>query len=458
MKELSGKQYKGVTIAVTSLTSKALALQIHTNEGKEFAMVEVDKNNIRNGTYMLFDENGDSVELGFYKNGVPHGKWQERFTQQDGRVVTYTTTFEKGIQNGEFTLKSEDGTLLINGRHVNGRKDGIWQFSSSDKTQQKTVTYVKGTRHGQYKNANNVMVVKGQYVDGKKDGLWAEYFPNGKVKKSCEMCNGQLNGAFAEFDSDGNVIERGIYKLGTLDKLHFKATTTEEGIEKVYANYDNGVLEGSYKKYFNDMLIKDGQYKNNKKDGEWSHYRKEDGKLHKHYMVQMGFLYGPYELYNDQGVLVENGNFVDDVHDGGRYFYYPDGKLKEFIQYKNGIQHGSTREYYEDGKLKTEAEYRDNLFVWKNGYSKQSGVLTNSSHEIENKENKGLYISMNPKERLHAFNQVTHEYEEGVTQIANREWSKMEFQNCMNILLLRDEEPITVEAIANRTARRLTNG
>jgi hypothetical protein len=75
-------------------------------------------------------------------------------------------------------------------------------------------------------NAENDTIIKAYYLNndtlayryklykGKPSGLYRVYHPNGKKKIQTIFINGQLNGEWKEFDTDGKLIITGQYDLG----------------------------------------------------------------------------------------------------------------------------------------------------------------------------------------------------------------------------------------------------
>lgn len=125
-------------------------------------------------------------------------------------------------------------------------------------------------------------------------------------------------------------------KLCDEDGKPFSGRTKRAGEEytDIYS-YKNGELDGLNVVY----------YKNNIKEiGHW-----KDGKQN-----------GLFQLYTEEGVLVDNANFKEGERDGlTEQFYSDTGKLRVSANYKNGVLDGEFKAYYPNGNLQGEVIYKN---------------------------------------------------------------------------------------------------
>lgn len=92
-------------------------------------------------------------------------------------------------------------------------------------------------------------------------------------------------------------------------------------------SYKNGELDGLNVIY----------YKNNIKEvGHW-----KNGEQH-----------GLFQMYTEDGILIDSGTFKDGERDGlTEQFYNDTGKLRVSANYKNGVLDGEFKAYYPNGNL-----------------------------------------------------------------------------------------------------------
>ena len=101
-------------------------------------------------------------------------------------------------------------------------------------------------------------------------------------------------------------------------------------------SYKNGELDGLNVTY----------YKNNIKEiGHW-----KDGKQN-----------GLFQMYTEDGILIDSGIFKDGERDGlTEQFYNDTGKLRVSANYKNGALEGEYKAYYPNGNIWTKQEFKNN--------------------------------------------------------------------------------------------------
>ena len=100
-------------------------------------------------------------------------------------------------------------------------------------------------------------------------------------------------------------------------------------------SYKNGELDGLNVIY----------YKNNIKEiGHW-----KDGKQN-----------GLFQMYTEDGILIDSGTFKNGERDGlTEQFYNDTGKLRVSANYKNGVLDGKFKAYYPNGNLQGEVIYKN---------------------------------------------------------------------------------------------------
>jgi len=76
-------------------------------------------------------------------------------------------------------------------------------------------------------------------------------------------------------------------------------------------------------------------------------------------------LNGPYESYNEEGVLVSKGQYIDGRKNGEWRHYFFDGKLSHVQTYKDDFGIGTWVSYnYNTGKIETTEEFNDEKYYW----------------------------------------------------------------------------------------------
>lgn len=243
-----------------------------------------------------YDNDGNLSYSGSYRNEIPVGI--HRMYDKTGKVINAVLYNDDGTRSGEGIITNE------------GRKEGEWKYFFSDGSIRSTGNYNNNLQSGTWKfyYNNGKTEQTGVYKNGKTDGLWKWYFENGDLKREEEYFEGREEGIFVEYDTLGGVIVNG--------------------------SYFDGQKEGDWFYKIGDYVEK-GKYVADLKDGKWQSFYK-DGKL-------------KYE-----------GNYIQDNPDGEHVFYYSNGQIKEINYYVMGICEKNWRKYDENGLLLLTITYKDN--------------------------------------------------------------------------------------------------
>ena len=159
---------------------------------------------------------------------------------------------------------------------------------------------------------------------GRRQGKWVDYYANGQIRYDGQFKNNNCQGEFKYYDEQGN-----LKATNTYDK------TGEKALNKTYAP--------------NGTLIATGYYVNQKKNGEWRYYSRENGVLILVEENRNGKAHGSSKVYYETGVLMMERQFVDDKLEGPARIYYHSGALKDEGNYLQGEKTGIWKAYNEDG-------------------------------------------------------------------------------------------------------------
>lgn len=141
-------------------------------------------------------------------------------------------------------------------------------------------------------------------------------------------------------------------------------------------------------------IVEQGALLNGLKNGTWSTYHADNGRVKSITSYIKGKKNGPHLEFTNRGQIELNANYVDDIFDGKyaaykfgtrpvkeidykmgkihgfyRDYHASNGKLQKEIEYKDGVQHGTFRQYNDEEKLIME-------YVYENGEKVSGGVVT----------------------------------------------------------------------------------
>lgn len=126
-------------------------------------------------------------------------------------------------------------------------------------------------------------------------------------------------------------------------------------------SYKNGELHGLNVSYYKNNIKEIGHWKDGKQNGLFQLYT-EEGILVDDANFKEGERDGLTEqFYSDTGKLRVSGNYKNGVLDGKFKAYYPNGNLQGEVTYKNGEMNGEYREYNENKNIRLSGSYKNNL-------------------------------------------------------------------------------------------------
>ncbi|MBN1790863.1 MAG: toxin-antitoxin system YwqK family antitoxin [Bacteroidales bacterium] len=158
----------------------------------------------------------------------------------------------------------------------------------------------------------------------------------------------------------GQEIKNGYTKL-----YHPNGKMASEGLMR------NGQPDGYWKTYFPTGVLKsEGNRKNHLLDSIWIFYNEAGDTIQKvSYIMgkRNGFTTG-YQVLNTQdpllrGKVISRELFVNDKREGLSLYYYPEGSIREEVQYVNNKRQGITREFDKEGKLITLQRFNNGTLV-----------------------------------------------------------------------------------------------
>jgi antitoxin component YwqK of YwqJK toxin-antitoxin module len=119
----------------------------------------------------------------------------------------------------------------------------------------------------------------------------------------------------------------------------------------VYQNY----IDGDHIEFYssNGILLSKGLTSNNKKQGIWKYYRKDDGTLEIIQNWKNDLQHGLRLEYLPNGKISNKSNWKNGRENGLVIHYYENVNIKDSMNTFNGYVHGLTYIYYENKNIKS---------------------------------------------------------------------------------------------------------
>lgn len=383
--------------------------------------------------YSWYNENRLCAK-GMVEDGLKEGKWESYFP--GGAGVQSVTTFSKGIPKGstvyyhtsgkvqgeinydkkglaqgEYTFKYEEGTIQEKGTFLNDELHGtVEEFKESGEP--KAITdYKNGKKHGKrlsYHYSEGYLLLEENWKNDKKDGAFIEYFETGKPKTEEFYVDGKRDGEskqyftsgelssittykadaqegpYISFNGDGDTSLYSLYEDGSKilernfsleGKVLTVSTFDEDGREhgksiEYYKNidgriksirtYEHGKLKGEILEFYKSGNIKIRREFGN--EGEWTHYKYydlENEMIETETQMLDKVKHGVYKEYFRDGRVEIEGEYANGKQNGTWKKYNKDNIMYQLKSYKNGKKHGKFESYSFDGTLKETKTYKD---------------------------------------------------------------------------------------------------
>lgn len=184
-----------------------------------------------------------------------------------GGVVAQNQVDNQGRRQGHWMRTDKDGTKIFEGDFVDGLETGVFTYYYSDGTVRIRNTFTTPGRictHEAYDEQGHLLA-RGTYNQRNRDGRWQFFAPDGHLVKEASYRMGVKEGLHAIFTANGDTAESALWQNGHRHGRWWKRIG-EHGY--ITATYVHGGLEGTLVEYDNDgHLVRRSLYKDAFKHG-----------------------------------------------------------------------------------------------------------------------------------------------------------------------------------------------
>lgn len=266
--------------------------------------------------------------------------------QYDGPMITYYPPSEN----------NEKQRVYQEFNFVNGKRNGLSKMFTPDGVLREQIPYVNDMPQGEalmfYPDGKvmaktvfdqNQIVKIEQWFDqnGKpRDGEYTDQDPLSGIKRKVTFVNGYKNGEEITY-------------LESADK------------PQTIITYQDGKRNGLAKMFAfkNDswVLVETMMFVNDRRNGLYQ--KLVDGKISQEIMFVNDVMEGPDKFYSSEGYLLSVTEKKNNISNGKREIYYPNGNLKFVDYYVNGEREGEFISYDENGNVIKKEMYRAGKLV-----------------------------------------------------------------------------------------------
>lgn len=369
---------------------------------------ENDKN-IKNGKFIVINEDGGIQEKGSYVNDKIEGEWlilwpngavKQRLSFHegllDGPCYTY---FPNGAKSGNYPMKaghkngkveeySASGNFVSVNTYTDNVLDGPVVFNNYEDRFSREFNYVNDTAEGRHieKWMNGLPKQESNFVNGNYDGKYLAWYENGKPESEFNYVDGVKTGRYSTYYFNGTVKDSGEYdNEGNLYGI-YKSFDRDGNLTLVQKTYNKGLLTGTSEEFFPDGKIR---MRRTYDQDTLKRIESFDSKGNSLYVAEThgGEIYS--KVYHEDGTLFKEGKLVNRKSQGSWKKYNPLGLLIEDYSYDKGFLSGPQKTYYANGGLREEYSCDSNniIGVYKkyriNGHPEMIGGYTKEGRNGE---------------------------------------------------------------------------
>ncbi len=234
-----------------------------------------------------------------------------------------------------------------------------------------------GKEHTYFKNGNLKTV---KYYNNEQSYNLETYFPNGQLNQERKFKNPNVwTGIVNSYNYNGTLFSSYEQKE---DKLHGSYKYYDSKTSKVISEYiyDNGVL----KKYTifdekgNIEASEVGTTLTSMKFKKGFHFPSTTIQLN-----QFGSMIGSFDIYYENGNVLESVNYMAGKKEGIQSKYYSDGGKKVETSFVNGMKNGIETSYYPNGNIQSKINYLDDEAFGLNEGFYLDGKMKHSYFELD---------------------------------------------------------------------------
>jgi antitoxin component YwqK of YwqJK toxin-antitoxin module/CHAT domain-containing protein len=344
-------------------------------------------NDIAQGQWITYYENGNLLTKCDYKNGLKDGKW-EWYNSQG--VLEESGFYKNDKKIGDWMVLYDGAkSLMEKGSYdSSGKKTGYWEFYYENGNKKSEGEFKNGSNHGNWKfyHDNGVVKTEGPCLAGMYEGEIKKYYPSGKAESVAMYVQDSIHGSFVAYYENGNVQTKGEKVHDKKDKLwsYYFEDGSLDGTEELIV----GVLNGKTVNYYPNGKIKDAaKFINGNRTGLFTSYF-ANGQIEAKGFYENGKRIGEWNWYYENGQLDSKYVYKNGAYEGPFFSFYPDGKKQVDGNGLHGKLHGFTKRYFRNGALREEGNYIDGKIegTWIY-YDSLTGRKTSMGSFVHNKSN-----------------------------------------------------------------------
>ncbi|MFM2225677.1 MAG: hypothetical protein RJA07_1879 [Bacteroidota bacterium] len=198
-------------------TKDGLYQSFYENGNKEF--IKHYSNNLLTDSMLHYNSDNTLIEKAFYKNNLLEGTRILYFNNNKNQLIEH---YKNNLLEGEALQYYENGNLLEKGKFIHDKREGSWIFYYENGKTKEIVEFKNGSENGNYQGFYNSGTKKstGFYKDELEDSTWYNYYESGKLMEIVNYKFGKEEGITKVFSKDSVLVKEITYHLGFPIEYH----------------------------------------------------------------------------------------------------------------------------------------------------------------------------------------------------------------------------------------------
>jgi len=285
-------------------------------------------NGLKEGTFKLYNKQGDFWKFEFYELGILKENTEEtefvkieKFYDEKGRIIERGGT-KNGLKHGTFQTLDSTGNIIFSRLYLNDIKQAEGKYD----------TLNREIGEWKYFFPNGNVRANGAYANGKKVGDWKYYFENGKLEQLGKYDNNLISGKWLWYYSNGVLLREEYYRKGKLDGHYIE----NDSLGKVVleGDYADGLKQGKWFRCINDHK-EEGEYVDDERNGIWIFTHSNGNKMFEG-TFELGVAVGKHEFFYSNGKPEMKGTYGAGELDGDWMYFDEDGNYINTVTYLGG--------------------------------------------------------------------------------------------------------------------------
>ncbi len=282
-------------------------------------------NYILHGEWKMWDEAGNLIGAGEYRNDNREGSWFRLHTGKDAEMfadMPYTefkppfrseATFQNGKLQGKWIITDSEGRVASESDYVDGVREGVTKWNYASGSLMREASFHSGLLDGLIRtyDADSTLIEEEKYEQGHKIAMKVEYNEAGQKIWEAMFMHAQLvidadvdwwNAAPATFKTEGEDVKHGL-----ATGWHANGQMRIQGV------YDHDQPNGQFTWWYeNGQEEVTGNFKDGLKEGVWV-WRHPNGQKSMMGESKLGAATGIWYKWQDDGKVIEKTDFTATV-------------------------------------------------------------------------------------------------------------------------------------------------